>query len=189
MTAGARDRPAREGAQVLPVLALAAALAGCGFGDATPEMLEFENMDPENLVPKSSPAQFVAAFERYCLDQPSAAATAASLRATDYVEVPRRGGSGLRSFVVDDRRPAVILADDGRACGMAAESRTGQTARLRAMVARRFPAARALDPARIGANTEAAWAVADGKGAIVFVQRLTAPGQPGRLILGILRGR
>lgn len=161
-------------------------VAGCIAGDTTPETLELANMNPANVIPKSSPAQLVAGFERYCLDTAPAAVPAA-LRGSDYVEVPRRAGGRVRSFVVDDRRPAVMLSDDGRACAVAAASRTGQTERLRAMVARRFPGAVPVDPARIGSRTEQAWAVPGAAGGIVFVQRLTAPAQPSRLILGFQR--
>ncbi|MFN3644479.1 MAG: hypothetical protein ACK4TB_16335 [Gemmobacter sp.] len=141
-------------------------------------------MTPANVIPKSSPAQLVATFERYCLDT---AAPAAALKRADYVAVPRRAGSTIASFVVDDRRPAVMLSDDGRACAVAVASRSGQTERLRAMVARRFPGARPVDPARIGQQTEQAWAIPGAAGGIVFVQRLTAPAQPSQLILGIQR--
>lgn len=170
------------------VLACAAALAlgGCASAAGTPERLELANMNPGNVVPKSSPAQLVAAFERFCLDTDAAAAPAA-LRRSDYVEVPRRTGGMVRSFVVDDRRPAVMLSDAGRACAVAAASRTGQTERLRGMITRRFPGATPVDPARIGAQTEQAWVVPGARGGIVFVQRLTAPAQPSRLILGIQR--
>jgi hypothetical protein len=173
----------------LAVLAAVLLLAACAGGaKAAPEIHELANIDDWNLVPKSSPARFVAGFERFCLDTPPLPATvAAALRGADYVPVPERRADGVTTFVVDDSRPMVMLLANGRGCAVAAESRSGQTERLRAMVGRRFPEATSIDPALVGRNTETAWLAPGPNGGIVFVQRLGTPSTPSRLILGIWR--
>lgn len=171
---------------LLAALAAATIVAGCAAVAPTPDEAELRNMDADNIVPKSSPAQLVAAFEYFCLDTAPAALPVA-LRRADYVEVPRWGAARMRSFVVDDRRPVVMIAADGRACAVGATARTGQTERLRAMVARRFPDALPVDPARIGASTDEAWAISGDMVGILFVQRPFDPARPSQLILGIQR--
>lgn len=174
-------RRAARGRGVLPLLLLAACSAAPTgpFGSTGPDAYELANIAPWNVVPNSPPARFVSVFERVCLDGPrDPDAAARSLRAMDYVEVP--GSGPLRSFVVDDSRPAVMIARDGSACAVGAESRTGQTERARALVLRRFPAATPLDPTPLGA--EQAWAAG---GAVIFLQRDGAPDDPARLLLAI----
>jgi hypothetical protein len=78
-----------------------------------------------------------------------------------------------------------MIAADGRSCARAARARTGQTERIGAMVARRFPGARAADPARIGPRTEAAWVTPDG--GMVVLNRVIRPGRPSELLLIRLR--
>ncbi|MDR5651738.1 hypothetical protein [Ruixingdingia sedimenti] len=166
-----------------------AALAGCDAPQG-PDAQELRNIHPAHILPKSSPRQLTAVFEHICLDTPPGAA-AQALRGMDYVEVPRRASPGIgsgdgaiRSFAVDDRRPAVMLAADGSACAVAAAARTGQTGRIHDMVARRFPAAAPVDPARLGPRVERAWAIAPGQ--VVLLQRPYGPGQPPALILAIV---
>ena len=111
--AGIRKGRADRAAAVAALLA-AGVLAGCAPGAGQgPEALELANIAESNIVPKSSPAQFARAFERFCLDTP-AEARAETLRAADYVPfAPVRASSRVRTFVVDDRRPAVMLAGEG----------------------------------------------------------------------------
>ncbi|MFN3293860.1 MAG: hypothetical protein ACK414_10450, partial [Gemmobacter sp.] len=90
-----------------------------------------------------------------------------------------------RAFVVDDSRPAVLLGVDGRSCAVAARARTGQAQRIAAMVARRFPGAQAVDPARIGPRTESAWATGDG---MIVLNRVILPGRPSEVLLIRTRG-
>lgn len=133
------------------VLAFAAGLAflsGCVSTSASSsptvpasaEELEFRNMRPSNRVPKSSGAALVSAFERFCLDAGREPALIANtLRNADYVAAPRQPGDSATSFLVDDRRPLVHVADDGRFCAVFAEARTGQSARIQRLIAQRFP--------------------------------------------------
>jgi hypothetical protein len=163
--------------------ALAACVAGPGAG---PDALELANLRPWNTVPATAPAALVASFERVCLDGPTDPdRAAAALRAQDYVETRRRPGALTRGFVVDDPRPAVLLGMDGRSCAVAAKARTGQTERIRSMVARRFPGAQAVDPARIGIRTESAWSTGTG---LVVLNRVILPGRPSELLLIRIRG-
>jgi len=162
-------------------------LAACVGGTPSPEAYELANIYADNVVPKSTPARFTRAFERYCLDDTTGEIDA-RLRADNYVPVPRRDDARVQSWVVDDRRPAVMLLDGGAGCSVAAEARTGQAAGVRALVARRFPGATPIDPATVGADGEQAWAVPDKTGSILFNQRIGTPHTPSRLILGILRG-
>ncbi len=160
----------------------------------TSELYELANIRHSNVVPKSSPSALVAAFRKFCLDGPrDPAALAAKLRAADYVAVPEDRATGVTAFVVDDQRPMVLVADDGRSCAVGAVARTGQTARIRAMIAQDFPAATPLDPTRVSPNTELAVATGTaagrGAGAVIFLQRLAPTLSYSRLILGISHSR
>jgi hypothetical protein len=159
------------------IIAACLALGACVEPGA--EGYELANMRPSNIVPKSSPARLVAIFEDICLDGPTDAnATAGRLRTMDYVEVPSRQPRAIRSFVVDDSRPAIMLGSDGRSCAVAARSRTGQTERLRSLIARRYPGATALG----GAGIEQGWSLGGGNSA-VLVRRVVRPGYPSELIV------
>lgn len=155
-------------APALVALLAALPLAACTT-DATPDRLEIANMYPWNVVPKSSPSALVRSFERFCLDGPgSAAALDAPLRRAGYVPLPAQAGRP-RTYLVDDRRPDVLVSDSG--CMVAAESRTGQTERARRAVAERFPAARPVAPQRVGRNVEDAWLLPAPDGRVVFTLR------------------
>ena len=172
-------------------LGLVLALAGCagGLGDPATRA-ELGNIRLSNVVPKSSPKSMIAAFERYCLDTGGDAARAgAALRASDYVEVPERGSDGLRSWVVDDRRPAVMVGHgvQSGACAVAVSPRTGQTEAVQRLVADRLGGARGLSPDRVGRGVEQAWATADG--AVVFTRRGRLPDTEPYYMLGVLHGR
>ena len=172
--------------RAVPALVVVAALSACLSVPASPDAYELANIYADNVVPKSTPARFVAAFERYCLDH-SGTGLDALLRADDYVPVPRRAGAKVQSWVVDDRRPTVMLLDGRTGCSVAAEARTGQTTEVQALIARRYPNAAPLDPAAVGRSVEQAWAVPGEPGVIIFTQRIGTPHTPSRLILGISR--
>ena len=174
---------------VLWLLLPLALMAGCvgpvpGPG-AGPDALELANLRLSNIVPKTAPARLVAGFETHCLDGPADPDRAAAmLRKADYVETRARPGARIRGFVVDDSRPAVLIGTDGQSCAVAAKARTGQTERFKAMVARRFPQAKALDPARIGTRSERVWDTGDG---LIVLNRVILPGRPSELLLIRLR--
>jgi len=150
------------------------------------EALELANIRETNIVPKTSPARLVAHFTDYCVEtRADPARVRAKLRAADYVEVPSRASSPVRSFVVDDSKPAVLLMREGLGCAVAAESRTGQISRIERMIASDFAQAMPVDPRRLGRSVERAWAVSGPVDGVIFVQRINAPGQSSRLILGI----
>lgn len=156
--------------------------AGCAAPTVPPDTAELRNIRDSNIVPKSPPARLAATFETVCLDGPTDPnAAAAALRSMDYVEWPG-AGDGMRSFVVDDSRPAVMLDAAGRACAVAAQARTGQTERLRRLIADRFPAARALPPPP---GTSEAWATGDG--GTITLRRTAPPGRPAELLVLRLR--
>lgn len=139
---------------------------------------ELRNMQPSNIVPKSSPKALVAAFERFCLDAGSRAETQATLRASDYVPVPEKVGS-MQVWLVDDLRPAVLLNDTD--CVVLAQSRTGQTERVNRLVAARFPQAKPV----AGSSFENLWS--DGPD-LIFTRRVTPNAAPSQFMLGISQG-
>lgn len=167
-------------------LSVCAVLAGCAPArPATPDRHELANILPGNIVPKSSPAQLARTFETFCLNGPrDFAAAERALRQAVYVPLPSQG-RGITGFVVDDKRPMVLVSSDGRSCGVGAQSHTGQTERIRTLVAKRFPTARPVDASRFGQDLEQAWQV-PGTG-ILFLQRMGQPNSPSRLVFGIWR--
>jgi len=149
-----------------------ALLGGCVPRSAiTPDMVELGNIRASHVIPKSSPRQMVKAFDSYCM-APSPAASKAALRKDDYVQT-KDTGNGVETFVVDDRKPAVMLVQSKRktGCAIVVEARTGQTNRVLDYVNATFPKARALAPSSIGKKTEHAWIAQDGTGAVLFTQR------------------
>lgn len=156
-------------------------LSGC-TADLTADDYEVRNMNPDNIVPKSSPKAFIAAFESFCLDPQSRAAVRAKLRANDYVPAPRKLGA-MEVWVVDDRRPAVLLND--KDCAVLAESRTGQTERVKALVGDRFPeAAPVTDP-----RFENLWQVEDAdRRTLIFIRRIQPNQAQSQYMLGISLG-
>ena len=157
----------------LPLLLL------CACAAQGPDAYELANIRPWNIVPLSSPARLVGTFEKVCLDGPTDPdRAAAALRAMDYVEVP--GPGPIRSFAVDDNRPAVMIS--ATACAVGARSRTGQTERIRAMVATRYPQAEGF----IARGIEQGWRLPSGDA--IALRRLPRPGGPNEMILMRLRG-
>lgn len=170
-----------------PVFTVCAALSACTpTGQLTSDIHELANIRPSNIVPKSSPKQLAGTFERFCLDGPrSAGRMESALRAADYVPVPLRNRS-IRAFVVDDKRPMVAISVSGRICTVEAESRTGQTERLRKLVADRFPNAIHYDAGELARlNLEQAWYIPSvGK---LTLKRNSSPSTPSSLIFTIWR--
>jgi hypothetical protein len=161
----------------LPLLAAlglgALGLAGCGPARG-PEASELRNLSWLMAVPETAPARLARAFRTTCLDtRADGAAIAAALALTDYVELPAAGG-GARRFVVDDMRPAVLVAETraGRSCAVVARARTGQAARA-ARLAAALPGAREVDARRLAASAERAWRLPDG--ALVATHRHREP--------------
>jgi hypothetical protein len=186
--------PPADRRRVGTALALTAAivLSACTPSPpAGPDFFELANIDPENIVPKSSPAVLVRAFSDFCVDRiDDPASIPALLKANDYVAVPEFRPNSARLYVVDDRRPMVMLSDgpESSTCAVAAESRTGQTNRVLSFVATEFPAARAIDPSGIGPTAEAAWYL-PGTSTIVFILREGTASSPAQIVVGMTRTR
>lgn len=180
----------RTGAGKALALAALAILAGCTPSPPiTPESFELANIDPDNIVPKSSPAALVRAFSDFCVDQiGNLGALPDLLRSRDYVAVPELRPNGLYLYVVDDKRPMVMLSEGAQSstCAVAAESRTGQTNRVLSFVATEFPEARPIDPARIGPSAEAAWFIGETT-TIIFILREGTQSAPAQIVVGLTR--
>jgi hypothetical protein len=172
-------------------------VASCGadllpVGPATPQEHELANIRPGHVIPKTAPATLTDSFDRFCVrGMDDFAAIPAALVAADYVQTLPRRGSRAQSFVVDDKRPLVMLTDTGamRACAVSAESRTGQTTRAQAYVATRFPGARPVEAERIGPRVEQAWLVGRAPDTFVFTSRDRATAMPATLTLAIAQMR
>lgn len=146
-------------------LATTCVLAGCDVPAAIPNRAELLNFRPSHIVPKTSPTAFVTAFRRYCLAGDSATAQG-RLRADDYI--PTRAFGRDDVYVVDDRKPMVMITDDG--CAIRAASRAGQTNAVADFLATQ--AAEPVDPARTGApGAESAWLLSDPAPALVLQTR------------------
>lgn len=150
-------------------------VAACGQPIGS-DQAELRNIKPYNRVPKSSPTQFVKAFDRFCLSPVNGLETRESrLRKASYV--PTQTGE-LKVFLVDDRRPAIVLGK--HICSARALSRTGQTEKLQVYIASNFPNARPLDPSAFGHDVEQAWRISSPIPAFIATERtLTIDGYTG----------
>lgn len=149
-------------------------LSACSPQNVSPDTAELRNMWRANLVPKTSPAVMVRAFDRFCVEGPQdAAGSEASLRAAGYVPLPETTPN-IKAYVIDDRRPAVAVSD--KMCLVQAESRTGQTTRFQNYVTATYPDARAIDPAPLGKDIEQAWSVPSDPPAIIATERTVSLG-------------
>jgi len=143
--------------RALAALVPLAVLAACTDAPPPPDRLELATIPRWREVPKSTPAQLVAAFDRFCVEgAPDMAARDAELRAAGYVPKLRASAGRPALYVVDDRRPAVAVSD--RLCAVRAVARTGQTERVNRYVADTFPAARPVSTDGLARDVEQAWA-------------------------------
>ena len=146
-------------------------LSGCF--DSAPDKVELSNIRPAHVVPKSSPTSFVSTFEQMCL-QPlnSGSAFEPTLRNASYVPTRRANAHGYRAYIVDDRRPAVLIRErnDHRACAVMAIARTGQTQRVVNAVPRLFPNAKVASPSLVE-GAENVWVEEGVRKRVIFTSR------------------
>jgi len=152
-----------------PLILSATLVAGCIGPELGPDAAELANIRESNIVPKSSSTAFIRAFDKFCVKGAQApAAKEALLRDAGYVPL-RRVRNGVRSFVSDDRRPAVNFSDS--LCMVQSRSRIGQTNRVRRYVQDTFPKAVALGSGSGGHTFEETWMVTDTPKAMVGTSR------------------
>lgn len=127
----------------------------------------------------------VSAFKTICLAKNSDEQQKRLQRA-GYLKT-RETGRGVRTYVVDNRKPAVMLRETNgaKACAIGAEARTGQSQALRALVVSEFPDATPIDARNISNSAEAAWATPNG--AVLYLDRHGPKVAPPRLIFAISR--
>ena len=149
------------------------ALAGAGCSEAVttdPDQAELRNIYHVYGVPKSSPSQLVNTFSAVCVDGPASRADKEeTLRDLSYVPVREWVPGESQLFVVDDRRPAVVLTQ--KMCMALAEARTGQSERFEDYVESSFKGARPLNAESFARNIERAWQVDAPRPGIVASQR------------------
>lgn len=144
-------------------------LSACGPLQGS-DQAELRNIKPSNQVPKSSPAQLVRTFDRFCMSpQVDRAELEDRLRDANYAPTRRATTGKPQVFLVDDRRPAVVISD--RACSVRALSRTGQTKRVGDYVMSNFLKAKPLDPGKVGHNVEQLWMVSAPERALIATER------------------
>lgn len=164
---------ARRATRVAAGLAGLMALSGCLA--STADEVELSNMRLWNAIPKSTANQFVTAFADLCAAPiKSGAAFEATLRAADYVPTGRPDARGTQVFLVDDRRPAIMVRDTTgvRACGVAARARTGQRQRVNDDISTIFPGAREVPADRVE-GAEQVWLDTRAPGRVIFTSRDT----------------
>jgi len=132
------------------------ALAACTTPGATPaDRAELATIKPRNIAPKSTAEDLVTTFQQVCLNAPNRAVQEATLRAAGYVPT---GTGTTQVFLVDDKRPDIVLTD--ATCVARATARTGQAAGAAAFIHDAYPNAR---PAKVsGRNIEQAWQTNQG---------------------------
>ncbi|MEO1025279.1 MAG: hypothetical protein AAFX07_06955 [Pseudomonadota bacterium] len=153
--------------RALLILAISV-LVGCA-GPTTTDQTELLNIKLSNRLPKSSPSQFVAAFDKYCVEEKSPSARESLLRNANYVPVAPKRPNEPQVFPVDDRRPAVVVSD--RLCSVRALSRTGQTQRLSSYIEEKFQIFQPLPRNFVGSEVEQLWQIADYKPALIATDR------------------
>lgn len=156
-------------------------LGACESGqERSSDFYELTNIRTRNVLPASPPAAFVDTFRTYCAETFMEAGNdeniATALRAANYVE-GQGGLKGIRAFVVDDRRPAVMFkrVQGGLFCGVSAKARTGQTAHVQRYIQEAFPQARRVDAHSISASAEDVWLIAQHPLTLIYTQRQGAP--------------
>lgn len=166
--------------KAMPALLAAMTLCACDTDGVSPDAAELANIGNRNVVPKSTPAAFVSAFNQFCVTgERDVQSREMRLRRAGYVSAISRPDNGIELFLVDDRRPAVVLSDT--MCLVQAVSRTGQTERARRYIADTFPDARRLDTDQFEKEVEDAWRVASD--AIVTTLRTKEPTPTSRYAL------
>jgi hypothetical protein len=139
----------------------AAVLAGCSSSAPSADRLELATIHPGYVIPKSSPRQLVAGFDRYCVKTPgNPEAKETALRDGGYVPTNTTNGKTRRVFVIDNKRPAIAIGSD--MCMARATSRTGQTNAVSRYIAATFPEATPMDTSDLTIDVEQAWAVEGG---------------------------
>ncbi|MCV2888051.1 hypothetical protein [Ruegeria aquimaris] len=150
---------------------MAVTVSGCVQQGTGPDAAELRNIAPWNIVPKSSPAQLVTAFRQFCVEAPaSRSAQEGKLRNASYVPTAPRNGNKPQVFLVDDRRPAIVVSDT--TCMARAYARTGQTEKMNDYVASAFPDARPVSPDSLPKTFEQAWSVNLPDAAIIATERV-----------------
>ena len=136
-------------------------LTGCSSAMPDADTLELATIKHWKEVPKSHPTTFVKAFDRFCTNRPEGmAAMDTLLRQANYVPKPQVNPGGPTVYVVDDRRPAVVVNDT--VCGVRATSRTGQTERVRRYISETYPNARPVSTEPFSSDVEQAWQIPGG---------------------------
>lgn len=147
------------------------AIAGCTSDMPAADRAELGNIAPWNVVPKSSPAQLVQTFDRFCMRaDTSPQAFEALARDASYVPANAYRVGAARVYLVDDRRPAIAVTDT--MCLVRAAPRTGQADSVQDYVAETYPDATPLAPASFGAGIERAWQLRIPGDAVIATRRL-----------------
>lgn len=157
--------------RLIGAVVMTATVSAC-FGNS-PDAVELSNIRESNIVPKSSPTSFVSTFEKMCLGPiNSKSGFETTLRNASYVPTRPRNARGFRTYLVDDRRPAVVTQEQTthRACAVLAVARTGQTQRVRNAVPRLFPNAKAASPSKVK-GAEQVWIEPDAPERLIYTSR------------------
>lgn len=139
-------------------------LVGC-TGSITSDQAELWNIKFGNRVPKSSPSQFVRAFDKFCVEPESPSAREKLLRKASFIPTKPKRPDKPQVYFVDDRRPAIVIS--GTLCSARALSRTGQTQRLRSYIETKFRIVRSLQPSSVGPEVEQLWQI-DGPARVLI---------------------
>jgi len=176
MAANPRKTRVRKRAAAVSVM-----LTAGGCVATTSDEIELRNVDWWKVIPKSSPSQLVNAFDRYCFAADGSTAHA-RLIDDDYVQVPKRGE--INNYVVDSKKPLVMLSGSGSAygCAVAAEARTGQRNKMITYIEGRSDKS---VPVSTTSNGDTFWQL--DANSIAFVKRSGPIGQPPQILIGVSR--
>ncbi len=140
---------------------LVGGLGACSSEAPDADTLEQATIWPGNVIPKSTPRELIATFDRFCVNGPGGVeAKETALRDAGYVPTSTTAGEARQVFVIDNRAPAIAISPN--MCIARSTARTGQTNAVNRYVSDTFPAAQQTDTSQLPVDVEQAWAIPGG---------------------------
>lgn len=110
MTIETVNKSARSRMSIMMFIA-ASLLAACSTSAPSADRLELVTIEPKYVIPKSTPLQLIAGFDRFCVKTPGGpAAQETALRNAGYVPTNTTRGETRQVFLIDNKLPAIGIS-------------------------------------------------------------------------------